>query len=443
MLLKKEIYILIVLIIIGLVRYIYFTPTPPPYDSAVGNKVTVEGVVTNAPDVRLNNVRLNIQPDGQDAHLLVVIPNANLSEEAVAYGDKVKVTGTLDTPTNFTTSSGKEFNYERYLANQDIYFIISNAEAEILSHGNGSRVKSWLFKLRSSFMRNIGAVINPPESDLADGLVLGARGGFDTSMRDKFISTGTIHIIALSGYNVTIVAQSVVRVLGLFLSQALSVGFGILVIILFIIMSGSSSTAVRAGVMAVIALFAKITGRTYDAGRALVIAALFMIAYDVRVLTDISFQLSFIATFGVLYLTPKVIGWVRFFPMRFGLREQMATTLGATIAVLPILLYSTGILSVVSLPANILILPFISFTMLLTFIVGLLGFISTPLAYLFAYLAHFMLHYILSVISFFAALPFASVTIQSFPLVLTIILYCLILWWGLGKGVPKVIVVKA
>jgi competence protein ComEC len=431
---KKEIYILTLLVIVGFVRYAYFTPVPPPYQNAVGQKVTVEGVVMDAPDVRLSSVRLIVAPEGQAARVLVVVPNSNLGEEAVVYGDKVRVSGVLDTPQNFTTSSGKEFNYERYLSNQDIYFIISNAKAEVLSSGHGNRVKSWLFKLRNSFMYNIGTVINPPESDLADGLVLGARGGFDSSMRDKFISTGTIHIIALSGYNVTIVAQSVMRVLGLFLSQAFSVGFGILVIILFIIMSGSSSTAVRAGVMAVIALVAQLTGRTYDAGRALVIAALFMIAYDLRVLTDISFQLSFIATFGVLYLTPKVIGWVKFFPMRFGLREQMATTLGATIAVLPILLYSTGILSLVSLPANIVILPFIPFTMLLTFIVGLLGFISTSLAYPFAYLAHFMLHYILSVIAFFASLPFASVTIQSFPLILTVVLYGVILWWGLKKS---------
>jgi competence protein ComEC len=429
---RKEFFLLAFLIVVALVRFFFFRPVPPPYVQAIGKIVSITGLVTDPPDVRLNNVRLTIQPDNQEANILAVVPYDSF-DGVVAYGDRVNVIGMLQSPENFMTSSGTEFNYEKYLANQDIYFIISKAKVTALSHGHGSHVKSWLFNLRNAFMGNIGTVINPPESDLADGLVLGARGGFDNEMRNRFISTGTIHIIALSGYNVTIVAEAVMKVLGLFLSQTLSAVFGIFVILLFVVMAGRSSTAIRAGIMAVIALFAKITGRTYDAGRALVITALLMVAYDLRVLTDISFQLSFIATFGVLFLTTKVVNWISFIPIKFGLRDLVATTLGATIAVLPILLYSTGILSLVSLPANILILPFIPFTMLIIFIVGMLGFISPTLAFPFAYIAHLMLYYILSVINFFAALPFASVTIQSFPLIITIVSYGFILWWGVRK----------
>jgi competence protein ComEC len=158
-----------------------------------------------------------------------------------------------------------------------------------------------------------------------------------------------------------------------------------------------------------------------------------MIAYDSRVLSDISFQLSFIATFGVLYVTPKVIKWVRFLPARFSFRELVATTIAATITVLPILLYSTGILSIVSLPANILILPLIPLTMFVSFIAGALGFISSIIALPFAYIAEILLSYILSVIHFFSGLSFASVTIKSFPLSLVIALYALILWWVFKK----------
>jgi competence protein ComEC len=115
--------------------------------------------------------------------------------------------------------------------------------------------------------------------------------------------------------------------------------------------------------------------------------------------------------------------------MKFGFREVVATTIAATIAVLPILLYTTGILSIVSLPANILILPLIPLTMFFSFLVGVFGFIAPILAIPFAYVAHLLLLYILSIIHFFAQLPFASVTIQSFPLLITIILYGFILWW--------------
>lgn len=425
----KEIFIIIVLLSIAFVRFFFFLPKVPAYSEIVGKSVSVEGLVIDAPDVRLNNQRLTIKPTNQESNILAVISK----DIEVSYGDMVRVTGTLETPVNFLTITGREFNYERYLANQDIYFIIKNADIEILSSGHGSQIQSLLYKLRDSFMKNIGEVIATPESDLADGLILGSRGGFDNRIRNEFVSTGTIHIIALSGYNVTIVAEGAMKVLGLVFTQTFGIMFGVIVIILFILLAGASSTAIRAGIMAVIALFARMTGRTYDAGRALLIAALIMIACDPRVLTDISFQLSFIATFGVLFITPKVINWVRFLPINFGFRELVATTIAATITVLPILLYSTGILSLVSLPTNILILPLIPLTMFASFVVGMLGYISPLIAFPFAYITHLLLFYILSIIHFFSSLTFASITITSFPLIMTIISYVLILLWVFGK----------
>ncbi len=422
---KKEIFIIIILIVFAFVRFFFFLPKPPDYGEAVGKRVRLQGEVVNTPDIRLYNKRLTIRPVNQDSNILAVVPK----DIQVSYGDTVRVVGKLETPENFITDSGKEFNYERYLANQDIYFIINNADIEIISQGGGSLVKLWLFKFRNSFMENIGHVVVSPESDLANGLILGARGGFDTDMRNEFISTGTIHIIALSGYNVTIVAEGIMKIFGLFFAQVISIILGIFVIILFVILAGASSTAIRAGIMAIIVLFARLTGRTYDAGRALVVAALLMIVYDPRVISDISFQLSFIATFGVLFVTPKIISWVRFLPARFNFRELVATTIAATITVLPILLYSTGILSLVSLPANILILPIIPLTMFFSFLVGMFGFISPVISLPFGAIADLLLSYIFSVIHFFASIPFASVTIKSFPLFITLILYGLILWW--------------
>jgi competence protein ComEC len=154
-----------------------------------------------------------------------------------------------------------------------------------------------------------------------------------------------------------------------------------------------------------------------------------MVAYDPRVLVDMSFQLSFIATGGVLYLTPKTLNWFRFVPLRFGFREMVASTVAATISVMPILLYLTGVFSLVSLPANFLILLLIPYAMFFIFVTGISGFIAPALAIFFGYITYIMLKYILGVIHFFGSLPFASFTIQSFPLVLTIIIYIFLLYF--------------
>ncbi len=427
---KKEISLIIALIIIALVRFFFFIPKAPDYSNAVGKSVEFTGVVNEDPDIRLKNKHLNIKLDNQETNILVFVGRG----EEVNYGDKVKVKGILEVPENFTTNTGKEFNYKRYLKNKDIYYLIKSADIEIVFSGNGSKIKNLLYKLRNAFIQNINKVIPMPESDLANGLILGVRGGFDEDTQQNFIDTGTIHIIALSGYNVSIVANNVMKVFGLIFSTTISIILGAIVILMFIIMTGASATAIRAGIMASIMLLGRMTDRKYVAGRALVVAGLLMIAYDGRVLSDMSFQLSFVATGGVLFVTPKVINWFRFLPLRYGIREMVASTVAATISVLPILLYLTGVLSLVSLPANFLILLIIPIVMLLIFITGIFGFIWLPLSILSGYVTYLLLLYMLSVIHFFGSLSFASVSIQSFPLVLTILIYGFLSYWVFKKS---------
>lgn len=426
---KKEFIIIFILISIACVRFFFFIPERPDYSKVIGKEVIVEGEIVDDPDIRLNNQHLNIKLKDKNVTILSIISRS----EDIHYGDSVIVRGVLEEPENFITQSGKEFNYKRYLANKDIYFIIKNANIKIISRRNGNKIKSFLYKIRNSFIKNINNIIPTPESDLANGLILGVRGGFDNEVKNEFINTGTIHIVALSGYNVSIVAEGVMKTFSLVFSQTISVIFGIIIISLFIMMTGASATAIRAGIMATIMLLGRMTGRNYMAGRALVITGILMIAHNPRVIVDMSFQLSFIATGGVLFLTPKIMHWFKFLPMRFGIREMIATTMAATIAVLPILLYLTGILSLVSIPANILILLFIPTVMFFTFITGILGFISPILSIPFGFISYSILLYILSVIHFLGSLSFASVTIQSFPIIFTILSYLFLIFWVFKK----------
>lgn len=422
---KKEISIILFLLLIGLIRFYFFLPKIPDYDDAVGKQVSFIGNVVDDIDIRLNSQRIVVKPTNEDSNILVV---ASLDFD-VFYGDKIKVKGILESPINFMTSSGKEFNYKSYLANKNIYFIVKNADIEIISNNNGNYFLHKLFKLKSLFIKNIVRVIGNPESDLALGLILGARGGFDTITKNEFITTGTIHIVALSGYNITIVAESIMKLFGIFLSVHISIVLGVLVVFLFILLTGASATSIRAGIMAFIMLFGRLTGRNYDAGRAIIIALLLMLAYDIRTINDISFQLSFLATFGVLFITPKIFPYLSFLTIRYNIRELTATTIAATISVLPLLIYKTGIFSLVSLPTNILILPLIPLTMFFSFLTGLFGFIFISLSIPFGFISELFLSYILKIIHTFASIPFASLNIKSFPISVTIFIYILILWW--------------
>jgi len=424
----------------------YIKDPPEIFESHVDEKVEFSGLVVDEPDIRENNQKLTVLLAPQFSQSITfknpkarlwgdktkILVTVGLGED-FAYGDEVKIRGKLEKPENFTTDTGKEFDYINYLKKDGIYYLISYADVEVLSEGNGNTIKSRLFSFKEKFLEKINFTIREPESLLMGGLILGEKATFSSELRQKFIDTGTIHIVALSGYNITIVAEWIMKLFS-FLPLYLAIGVGILAIILFVLMTGGASTAVRAGIMAVLVLIARATGRTYDVGRALLLTAVIMIAINPMILCyDVSFQLSFIATVAVIYLSPRIEKYFQWVTKKFQLRDIITVTCSAYIFVLPFILYKMGNLSLVAIPANILILPFIPFTMLLGFLTGFVGLFSYILAVPIGFLSYIFLHYELGIINILSSIPFASFTIPNFPLILVILIYAYFiyrLFWG-------------
>jgi len=285
-------------------------------------------------------------------------------------------------------------------------------------HEPPSRFREILFTFKHKLESNIENVMPEPESTFMKGITLGSRAGLSKELRDQFVTTGTIHIVALSGYNITIVADGIQKFFSLFLSKYAAFGVGAFSIILFVLMTGAQSTAVRAGVMAILAIVARSTGKQYMATRALFLAGLIMtIANPETLLSDVSFALSFIATLGLIHLTPITERWIGFRNSKrvAWFREIIATTLAAQIAVLPYILYAMGTLSIVSFPLNILILPFMPIAMFLGFGASVFGFLGIWASSPFGIAGNILLDKTLDLISFSARIPHASVGIRVFP----------------------------
>jgi len=393
------------------------------------------GIIIEDPDIRENSQKLVVEEDisGLKTKYLV---STNLNEE-YKYGDEVSFTGKIAKPENFTTDQGKDFDYVNYLKKDGILYVMSYPDIEVISSGHGNFVKNALFSIKRKFMEKVNMAIPDPENLLMGGLILGEKASFSQELRQNFVDTGTIHIVALSGYNVTIVAEWFMKLFS-FLPQHLGIGVGILAILLFVLMSGGSSTAIRAGIMASLVLVARATGRNYDVARALVLALVVMILFNPFILVhDVSFQLSFIATIAVIFFTPKVEKYFQWVPETFKLRDIISVTFAAYIFVLPFILYKMGNLSLVALPANILILPFIPFTMLIGFLTGFLGLVWYVLAVPVGYASYWLLHYELGVVNLFANIPFAAISIPNFPLILTVLIYAYFTYMLFGKSIKE------
>ncbi len=407
-------------------------------ENNIDNAIYITGVISDEPKLKEKQI------------LIVDFKEINISSSTIkvsgkgivstdlypefSYGDLIKMSGSLEKPENFSNSSKdtkikNDFDYISYLAKDDIFYKIDFAKTELISGGYGNSIKNFLFQIKNSFIQNISKTISEPESSLLSGILLGAKSSMDENTTETFRKSGLSHIVALSGYNITIVADAIIKAFS-FLPKMAGFSMGIIGIILFVLMSGASSTAVRAGVMALIVIIASITHRNYQAGRALVFAGLIMIMVNPKILVfDISFQLSFLATIAIIYVAPILQNKFTFITEKFELRNIVSSTIAAQILVLPLILYKMGLLSLVALPANILVLVFIPTTMLFGFISGMIGFIWLPISVPFAWITFILLAYIIKVAEFFAILPFSSVNISWFSESIMILCYILIAIW--------------
>lgn len=391
----------------------------------IGQRIILGGVVAGEPEEKENYNRFVFDHEG--TKILVY----SLKYPEFRYGDEIEISGLLKEPEKFSpaSSGGNEtsgFDWPAYLAKDGIYYEMFYPKIDFVSSSGGSKIKKNLFGAKEKFLSAISKAVPSPNSEFLGGITIGARKDLPKDIQDDFKKAGVAHIVALSGYNIAIVAESIMLALA-FLPRYFSVGGGTAGIILFAVMTGASSTVMRASVMALISLGAKATGRIYTASWALFVAGFFMIFQNPKILRfDLSFQLSFLATLGLICLSSSAQNKLKFIPEKFKLREIFSATVSAQIFVLPLLVYKTGMVSLVSLLANFMILPFIPITMFFGFLTGISGMISYSLSLPFGWIAYALSQYELWIIGVFAKLPLAFVSVPKFSWVFLILIYAFI-----------------
>ena len=236
-----------------------------------------------------------------------------------------------------------------------------------------------------------------PMASLAAGILLGVKGQMPKDFYQNLVNTGTLHIVAASGYNVTIVAAVIMKTAMMFVARGPAIGMGIIGIIIYVFISGAGASVVRAGIMGSLTLIAYYFGRPTEARRLLFVTGGIMLLINPLMLVDIGFQLSFVATAGLLYLEPTIkkiglwlssraksrdpstaVGMTKELVgitnkvssasqvVQAFMAEYLSPTLAATIATLPVIIYHFGRVSLVSPLVNILVLPLVPLIMGMT-----------------------------------------------------------------------------
>ena len=384
---------------------------------ADGAEHDITGTVMDDPRPREDRLQLvlgDVNADGlaRSDRLLVWLPRGIDAHS----GELVRLSSEVELAEDFDG-----FAYRDYLARQGIGAIARANSASVVAQGSGPA--SIMAALRGTLLGGLNDIVPEPEAALGAGILLGVRASIAPEINDAFSTAGLTHVVAISGWNIAIVAALVaaaVRPLGRRPGgRWTTVAIASAVVTGYVILTGASPSVVRAALMAAAMLVARLGGSRAHASSALAMAALVMLLAAPPVLWDVGFQLSLLATAGLVWFGASVerrlAGWPGW------LREPVALTLAAQLTTLPVILVNFERLSLVAPIANVLVVPFVPVAMLFSALASLVGafdaavhvpIVSTVLTWFAGGAAWLVLRVIVTLGTTVASVPHAAIDVS-------------------------------
>jgi competence protein ComEC len=343
--------------------------------------------------------------------------------EKIKYGDVLRIKSALKEPAE--PKNPGEFNYKEYLKKDRIYYTVY-ARGQAVEK-TGYSINNPFYQVSSRVKEKLVSIIykSLPEQEaiILDGLMLGNQRAIPDETYDKFKTTGTVHILAVSGMNVGLISLFVFLLLKLCrvkkkAAAALTLGF----ITVFCVITGAGASIVRATIMAYVILISIIIEQDTDIMNSLALAALAILLFNPVDLLDIGFQMSFLATFGIIYysefskkLPKKMPAW---------LAMTLFSTISAQIFLTPVMANTFHQVSVITILANLFIVPLSGIISILGFVMWLFGTLSAEAAKIFGASIWLMIKAMNAIVDILAAVPYAALSIKTIPPA-AVFFYCL------------------
>ena len=436
------VFILFLALFSGAVRYQYSVPKFDAFHIAFYNDreydLLITGTLVDLPDYRDTYTNLRVKVEGVDtgdgdleAGGLILVRASN--NQTFEYGQRIRLRGKLKTP-----PENEDFSYRDFLAAKNIHSYMTIAEITTLPGNGGNPSVRALLAFKEKSYNNIYRLFPDPESSLLAGILLGVDTGLSRELQQAFKNTGTAHIIAISGFNISIIAGIFFVFFSRFFGDRRGTVIAIIGIVLYTFIVGADAAVVRSAVMGILALWARQLGRRQAALNTLLAVALFMCLWNPLYLWEVGFQLSFFATLGlILYAEPfsqtanKII--TKYFPTSAAEKfaklfsEFVLLTLAAQLTTIPIMAYHFQRISLISFIANPFILPAQPAVMILGGIAVLLSLVWFPLGQIAAWIAWPFVVYTIRIVEIFDRVPNGMIFLGDFSVWFVVLFYAALL----------------
>lgn len=431
---------------LGALRLIWAAPSTGPdnltyYTGPENNLVILTGLVSAEPTYSpySDSFRVSVQQIRMPGEEKTVAINGELyvhafANNAVSRGDLVELTGNLAEPEEIT---GDNFPYREWLARQGIFASMSFPGVKVLAHEQDFFLTRWFYSLNKAARQIIVDNVPDEEGALLVSILLGDKTLLSSQTRQAFTDSGVAHILVVSGSNITILASLISIILTRFFMRRTVLVVTLGTILFYVLLVGPSPPVLRAGVMGALAIGGLALGREYVGLVGLAASALLMTLWQPNILMDVSFQLSFMATLGLVVLAQPWQAKTRHWPPI--LQEGVVLTVAAELMILPLLAFYFRQLSLVTVLTNLLAVTSIAVIMATGGAAIVAGWIFGGwfpfLAKIFGGFAWLPLAYLLVMVKLCAGLPFATLSLDSFHPVWIFVYYWLLglaVWWWRG-----------
>jgi len=405
-------------------NYLYISSLPVNNERELGyyndqDNIRLKGTIENDPEPGDRNTRLRVavtsvsvadEWSSISGTALVFVPVYS----GYNYGDLLLIEGSPETPPQLD-----DFDYEAYLARKGIYSTIYYPKITVLDTGTGIKPMEWIYSFRNALARVIERTMPEPHASLTKGILLGMRSAIPPSTREEFSRTGTAHLLAISGLHLTIIAGILVSLgIRLFGRQGyIYVWMTVAAVWLYAVLTGMNPPVLRSVQMLSLLLAAELFGRQRSSLIALFFSAALMSGLNPRILWDPSFQLSFAAMAGLVFIFPLLQSLSRrAIISRFGengvlsgifiaIADSFGVSFSAISAVWPLIAYNFGVISPVGPIATFFALPVLPGVIIAGFLSGVTGLIFLPAAQVLAWIGWVFTSYILLVVKVFTFIP--------------------------------------
>lgn len=352
--------------------YLNIQPRSQPdrlfYYNNSGKSIAITAEVAQPPDLRTRSTLAELRVidftvggvtyKGGDTVMAMMPANT-----ALEFGDRLNLIAKPETP-----FENEDFSYREYLASQQIYTLISYPHIDSRTPASPWQPGLWLYRFRAHLIDIIGRIFPAPESGLITGIMLGPRNNISDELYNAFRNSGTSHIIAISGFNIAILAGMISVVCLRAFGRMRGALMAIITIALYAVLVGGGASVVRASIMGGMTIISGLLGRKQTGLNTLAFTAFCMLLISPMTLWDVGFQLSFLATLGLIWFGGTFQEKFKEFAIRFipqvhvakvadWVGEYFLFTIAAQITTLPVLLYHFHQAPLALLIANPLALP--------------------------------------------------------------------------------------